>query len=53
MISIFQAIAGLPMNILCIFVITMGAHTWGMALFDLDTVPWAAVNATTPVMVTA
>ena len=41
LISYFQAIAGFLMNILCIFVITLGAHTWGMALFDLDTVPWA------------
>lgn len=42
----FQVKVGFCLNILCILVITMGIHTWGMAYFNLDELPWAVENST-------
>jgi di/tricarboxylate transporter len=41
-----MASVGFMINILCILVVTLGINTWGMALFDLDTIPWATTNST-------
>ncbi len=37
----FQVKAGAVLNILCVLTMTLCIHTWAMAYFDLDTIPWS------------
>lgn len=44
--------SGFVMNILCIIIVLVATHTWGMVFFDLHKVPWHTatqlINSTTP-----
>lgn len=35
----FQASAGLAMNVIAVFILTVGINTWGNLLFNFDTIP--------------
>ena len=37
--SIFQALAGVVMNVIAILVLTLAVNTWGNAIFSLHTMP--------------
>lgn len=38
-LSFLQASAGLGMNVIAVFVLTVGLNTWGNQLFNFDTIP--------------
>jgi len=33
--------AGVIFNFVCVFIVTLATHTWGMAYFNLNDIPWA------------
>ena len=47
-----QVKSGFVMNIMCIIIVLVATHTWGMIFFDLRHVPWQTttqvINSTTP-----